>query len=176
MNNNIKRLMYISSEDFYLMTYIIIICLNKLIGKKSKSKVFKDHRKIFYIIKLLSDNRLIELLVRYKDKEIKNPNDKEFLFDSFTKSELHKREVNKILNVLEKKGFLNLIKTNNFDVYNISLNEENLPKDLIENNLFDDIYKNVDTLKLNIGRLNIITLNTFIDKVYRDNGVKLWAL
>ena len=176
MNKNIKRLMYISSEDFYLMTYTIIISLNKLIGKKSKSKTFKDHRKLFYIIKLLSDYRLIELLVRYKDKEIKNPSDREFLFDSFTKSELHKKEINKILKIMEIKGFLNLEKTSNLEVYNISLNVDNLPKDLIENKLFDDIYENVNILKSNVRSLNIITLNTFIDKVYRDNGVNIWDL
>ena len=71
MKNNIKRLMYISNEDFYLMTYTTLIFLNKLIGKKSKSKTFKDHRKLFYIIKLLSDYRLIDLLIRYKDKKIR---------------------------------------------------------------------------------------------------------
>ena len=176
MKNNIKRLMYISNEDFYLMTYTTLIFLNKLIGKKSKSKTFKDHRKLFYIIKLLSDYRLIDLLIRYKDKKIKNPSDREFLFDSFTRSELHKREVNKILKVMEKKGFINLEKTNNFEVYNITLNEDNLPKKLIENDLFNDMYKNSNSLKTNIRGLNIITLNTFIDKVYRENGVNIWVL
>lgn len=176
MKNNIKRLMYISNEDFYLMTYTTLIFLNKLIGKKSKSKTFKDHRKLFYIIKLLSDYRLIDLLIRYKDKKIKNLSDREFLFDSFTRSELHKREVNKILKVMEKKGFINLEKTNNFEVYNITLNEDNLPKKLIENDLFNDMYKNSNSLKINIRSLNIITLNTFIDKVYRENGVNIWVL
>ncbi|CAK2018657.1 conserved hypothetical protein [Vibrio crassostreae] len=176
MKNNIKTLMYISNEDFYLMVYTTLIFLNKLIGKKSKSKTFKDHRKLFYIIKLLSDYRLIDLLIRYKDKKINNPSDKEFLFDSFTKSELHKREVNKILKVMEKKGYINLEKTSNTEVYNISLNEENLPTKLIEDDLFEDIDKNSNSLKTNIRSLNIITLNTFIDKVYRDHGVNIWDL
>nr|SHO16022.1 Putative uncharacterized protein [Moritella viscosa]SHO18852.1 Putative uncharacterized protein [Moritella viscosa] len=119
---------------------------------------------------------MIDLLIRYKDKKINNPSDKEFLFDSFTKSELHKREVNKILKVMEKKGYINLEKTSNTEVYNISLNEDNLPTKLIEDDLFEDIDKNSNSLKTNIRSLNIITLNTFIDKVYRDHGVNIWDL
>lgn len=176
MNKNIKRLMYISSEDFYLMTYLILVSLNKLVGKKSTSKKFKDHRKLIYLIQFLSDYRLIELLVRYKDKKIVNGNDLEFLFDSFTKAELHKKEVNKVLKVLEKKGYINLESTPKVEVYNVTLNNENLPFELINNNAFNDVCDSLDILKSCINSLSLITVDTFVDKVYRNNGVRVWAL
>ncbi|WP_146146258.1 hypothetical protein, partial [Photobacterium kishitanii] len=145
--NNIKRMMYVSEEDFYVMTYIILFLLDDLIGKKSKSECFKDHRKITYLIQLLLDNRLIDIINRYDGREISNISDKEFLFESFSKSEQKKNEVEKLLKMLDREGYIYLIKSNTPEVYDIKINYDNIPESLINNESFKDMKVNIKKLK-----------------------------
>lgn len=176
MNKNIRRVMYLSGDDFYLMTYLILVSLNYLIGPNSKSKKFKDHRKLIVIVQLLSDSRYIDVLTRYSDKKITNSYDKDFIFKSFSESELHKREANKLLQVMEIKGYISLEETNKTGVYDVIYKHENVPGSFIDSDIFSTDYESIQILKSNIRSLNTITFETFIERVYRDNGVNAWVL
>ncbi len=175
MMNNIRRLTYLSGEDFYLMTYITLIILDSLLGK-SETKRFKDHRKMAVIIQLLSDPRLVDLLNRYQDKQLASYIDREFLFDSFSKSELHKREINKVLQVLERKGFIKLYSSSIAEAYDISFIKTSVPDQFLKNEIFEEEYASIAILQSNIKRIAVLTLDTFIEKVYREKGVNVWAV
>lgn len=173
--NNIKKMMYVSGEDFYVMTYITLFLLEDLIGKKSKSKCFKDHRKISYLIQLLLDNRLIGVISRYDGTSILNLSDKDFLYDSFSESVRKKNEVEKLLKVLDREGYIKLKRSNIPEVYDIAINSNNIPESFINNERFKDTKKDIKSLKLSVKRINILSLSKFIENVYQIRGLNLWA-
>ncbi|EHK0062535.1 hypothetical protein QTV35_003689 [Vibrio parahaemolyticus] len=173
--NNIRRMMYVSGEDFYVMTYITLFLLEDLIGKKSQSKCFKDHRKMTYLIQLLLDNRLINIIKRYENREIYNIVDKEFLFDSFSRSEQKKNEVEKLLKMLNHEGYIELIKSKNPEVYDIRINSNNIPESFFNNDAFKDVKFDIKELKSSVKRINVLTHSKFIENVYQLRGLNLWA-
>ncbi|MGF1769608.1 hypothetical protein L4D06_19765 [Enterovibrio makurazakiensis] len=173
--NNIKRMMYVSGEDFYVMTYVTLFLLNDLIGKKAKSKKFKDHRKISLLIQIISDSRLIDLINRYENREVNNNNDRDFLFDSFANAGRKKVEVEKLLKVLDSEGYINLIRTNTVEVYDISLGDNAIPDALLNSDAFLDIREDVALVKSVIKRLNVLSYEKFIENVYKSRGINAWA-
>ncbi len=173
--NNIKRMMYVSGEDFYVMTYASLFLLEDLVGKKSKSEHFKDHRKMTYLIQFLLDNRLIDIIRRYDGREVSNLVDKEILFDSFAQSEQKKIEVEKLLKMLDREGYISLIKSTTPEVYNIKINSEMIPESLINNEAFKDIKGDMKNLKSAVKRINVLSLSKFIENVYQLRGLNLWG-
>lgn len=167
--------MYVSGEDFYVMTYVMLFLLHDLIGGKSKSKKFKDHRKISFLIQIVSDSRLIDLIIRYENRKINNNNDRDFLFDSFSKAEQKKVEVEKLLKVLESKGYISLIRANTVEVYDISLGDTALPEALLNSDAFLDIRDDIALVKSVIKRLNVLSFEKFIENVYKSRGINAWA-
>lgn len=57
-----KRLMYVTQEDFYFLTYCLLLIL-KQIGCTKEDKLFKDIRKLAFCVDLVSDSELILLLL-----------------------------------------------------------------------------------------------------------------
>jgi hypothetical protein len=100
-----KNLMFISSDDFYLITYSIIIILDCL--GCTKGREFKDYRKLSFIIELINNKRNILILEAIPIERL-HKNDKDFLFQSYTNGLAKRSEILKILFTLEKRGYVSL--------------------------------------------------------------------
>ncbi|QZX80842.1 hypothetical protein [Metapseudomonas otitidis] len=168
-----KNLMFISSDDFYLLTYatlIILDCLNCTNGR-----VFKDYRKIPFIIELITNNRSI-LILESSNTEKPHKSDRDFIFHSYTNGLARRSETLKILFTLEKKGYVSLHKGDTESLINITLNREELPPKFLSKRVFKSEYTNCEKFKKAIQRSTAITLDTFLSKVYRDRGIKIWEV
>ncbi|WOE82272.1 hypothetical protein RZO07_13970 [Pseudomonas protegens] len=174
MNEAVKKnLMFISSDDFYLLAYAVIIILDSL--GCTKGRVFKDYRKIPFIIELITNNRSM-LILESSTTEKLHKGDKDFLFHSYTNGLAKRSETLKILFTLEKKGYVSLYKGDTESLVNITLNKEELPPSFLSKEVFKNEYMNCDKFKRAIQRGTAITLNTFLSKVYRDRGIKIWEV
>ncbi|MDF3845118.1 hypothetical protein P3W55_25700 [Pseudomonas citronellolis] len=172
MNEAVKKnLMFVSSDDFYLLIYSIIIILDCL--GCAKGKVFKDYRKLPFIIELIINNRNILIL---EASETLHKSDKDFLFHSYTNGLAKRSETLKILFTLEKKGYVTLLQGDIEKLINITLNKENLPQGFLSKEVFKNEYMNCEKFKKTIQRSTAITLDTFLSKVYRDRGIKIWEV
>lgn len=169
---NKRPLYFISSEDFYFIAYSILLILEFLGGSQKK---FKDHRKLAVLIQFISDSRLVDILSRTQNKAVVNHLDKEFLFSSFANAELYKREVFKIIFCLERRGFIELQRTDVAETLEVKLNAENLPKGFFAGGEFDEERSNADELKRLIPKISILTFDTLIARLYSDRGVRVWA-
>jgi hypothetical protein len=173
-NSNVKKgLMYLSGEDFYLFCYAVIITLDSL--KCNDGKYFKDYRKLAFIIDFIKDERLIYILNNL-DSESHNNIDKEYLFNSYSNGLTRRSEDLKLLFTLEKKGFISLEKGNISSLVNVSLNKKNLPKSFFDKTIFGNEYDNLNSLKTSVKRLSTLTLDTMLGKIYRERGIKTWAI
>ncbi|HGM4254274.1 TPA: hypothetical protein ACKPFZ_000282 [Pseudomonas aeruginosa] len=168
-----KNLMFISSDDFYLLTYATIIILDCL--NCTKGRVFKDYRKIPFIIELITNNRNI-LILESSATEKLHKGDKDFLFHSYTNGLAKRSETLKILFTFEKKGYISLHKGDTESLVNIALNKEELPSGFLSKEVFKSEYMNCEKFKRTIQRSTAITLDTFLSKTYRDRGIKIWEV
>nr|WP_298109819.1 hypothetical protein [uncultured Pseudomonas sp.] len=168
-----KNLMFISSDDFYLITYSTIIILDCL--GCTKEREFKDYRKIPFIIELINNKRNIAILEATPLEKL-HKSDRDYLFQSYTNGLAKRSETLKILFTLEKKGYISLQQGSIDPLVNITLKKENLPKDFLSKKIFDTEYQNCQKFKKIIQRSTTLTLDTFLSKTYRDRGVKIWEV
>lgn len=173
-DEKLKRISFISGEDFYFLTYLLLICLKEFSSKKF---TFKDHRKLTYLMQVISSPVAVNLLIENINRQVLKPFDKEFLFDVYIKASLHQREVYKILRNLERKGYVSLLDTDKIDCYNIEI------IDTAKFNLFFSLSKNmfkkeIDTTTMFKGHfknINALGLDGLINKLFTEYGLNVWA-
>lgn len=173
MSHTSKRPLYfISGDDFYFIAYSILLILAHLGGAKNR---VSDHRKIAYLAQFINDERLIGILERTKGKSVINSIDRELLFISYTTAELHKGEVLKILLSLERKGLVVLARTDSATVIDVSLKVDVLPPGFLDSANFSHERLNAERLKSVIKRLSVLSFETLLQRLYTDQGIKVWA-
>lgn len=172
LNEKIKRISFLSGEDFYFLTYLIMLCLSEFSNSKGK---FKDHRKLSLLMQIISNPAAVSILIENTHREILNPIDKEFLFDVYVKSSLHQREVYKILRSLEKKELISLIRTNNIESFDIEIKDDATFRGFFETTVFDRELYYISLFKKSFQRINTLGLEGFISKFFENYVLKLWA-
>lgn len=165
--------MYLSGEDFYLFCYSIFILLDTL--GCSDGKVFKDYRKLAFLISILNDDKLVYILSNSGNENL-NPVDRELLFDSYSNGLMKRSEILKLIFTLEKKGFVELEKGTEKSVLNITLNKTAIPESFFNSQVFENEYIRAKKLKKLVSRLNTLKFETMLEKIYSVNGVKTWAI
>lgn len=172
-SENKKRLMFIKGEDFYFLTYNIIIIL-KVLDCTSAAKTFKDYRKLAFLVDFISDWSLLNILLAYPTGKYVNTRDRESLTRSYSSGLVRMNEILKLLFALEKKGILQLVKNPSNGNLDLFLNKSAIPKDLFENDIFKFELDNANMLKKNFSRISSIKLETFLGNFYYNYGITKW--
>jgi hypothetical protein len=171
MENVKKRLMFSSSDDPYYMCFWIIITLEKL-GKK-ENNYFNDSRKLLFIILLLSDDRTFKSLIKSIDSGASEL-EKEILHESYRNGITQITRFNSILITLEKRGYVTLRKSRRLDSLDVTLNKKSISKDFFNDKNFKADYEKIKKLKSSVERITALSIETFIERIYKKNGVKIW--
>lgn len=166
-----KRLMYLSGEDFYFYCYSLVVILDHL-GCKN-GKYFRDHRKLAFLIDIISDEKVVYIITHTKDQKM-NAKDHERLLDSYSNGLTRRSEILKLLFVLEKRQYVSLERGKSQEI-NVTLKKESLPKEFFESDVFEAEKHCIKQLSKSVGRLASLTLDTMLDKIYVKNGVRTWA-
>ena len=172
--DNIRRLNFLVGEDFYFLTYGILNALDAFTSNGGAP--FKDHRKLSHLVQFISDERLVGVLSRYAERRITNPIDRELLFSTFTRGELHKREVYKLLLALEKRGYVALKKAQRPEALDVLLNRDQLPEGFLGSTEFESERSNANRIRKLVPRLGALTHETFMDRVYTLKGLSVWVV
>jgi hypothetical protein len=159
-----KRLMYISSEDFYLYCYSVFVILDFL-GCRD-GKYFRDYRKLAFLTDIISDDKTVYVVSHSSGKKL-NPKDYERLLDSYSSGLARRSEILKLLFVLEKRGYVNLNRGKVPEI-DVTLAKENLPSDFLSNKVFDSESKNIKDISKKVVRLASLTLDTMLNKIYAE--------
>ena len=175
MSSSVKKsIMYASGEDFYLFCYAVFILLDS-VGCKN-DKFFTDYRKLAFLIEFIRDEQLLQILDRGQLKETLNSVDKEYLFNSYSTGLSRRSELLKLLFTLEKKKYLTLEKGSTKSLIKVSLNKKDIPKSFFDKKMFSREYCNAERLRKSVRRISILTLDTMLEKLYKDNGITTWAV
>lgn len=168
-----RRLNFLAGEDYYFLTYQLLLLLDVLTSDSGK---FKDHRKLAYLIHIASSTAAMSVIRRHAGRAISNADDKEVLFSTFTTGELHKRDVYKLLWALEKRGMVQVERSETPDVIDVTLARQSIPESFLNNDVFGGDRDTAKALKMLFGRIAGLSLDTFLTKFYRDYGISVWAL
>jgi hypothetical protein len=164
--------MFLSGEDFYFITYAILVFLHAL-GCKN-GRFFRDSKKLSLLIPFITDSALIGILERAKGCPIKNPVDAEFLLDAFMNGVIREPEVIKLLAVLEKRKIVSLGQMG--PEINVSMNSDELPEEFFKNEGFKTEFDNSIRIKKIIPRLSTLTKDSLIYRLYDEHGIKRWQI
>lgn len=167
-----KRIMFASVDDFYFLTYAILITLDALECKKGR--YLKDYRKLGFLIEFTTDERLLRILEQPIGKNLSRL-DIEHLFKSYTNGLGRRSEILKILFRLEKSGLVTLRKGDSHSLVDISLSN-NVPVEFFDKTIFAQEYLNTSRLGLTIKQLTRLTLSTTLSKIYQIRGIKIWDI
>jgi hypothetical protein len=168
-----RRLNFISGEDFYFLTYELLLIIDIL---TTANGMFRDHRKLSYLVQLAGDEKAIRILERYEDRTINNAEDREQLFVTFANGEMNKREIFKLVFALERRGILHIERSATPEVVDVQLDRSKLPADFLTNDVFQGDRARIGRIRKVVPRLSTLTMETFLQKVYGNRGVNVWAL
>ena len=156
-----------------MFCYSSLIILDVL--KCRNDRYFRDYRKLPFLIEFAQDKRLIDVVKRSSASRI-HPIDRDLLFASYSSGLARRSELLKLLFVLESRDYVQLAKRNSDHEIDVVLQKNNVPKDLLSKKVFESEYENIQSLMKEVKRLSSLTLDTFLEKVYGDNGVKTWGV
>lgn len=171
-DEKLKRISFMSGEDFYFLTYLLLICLK---GFCNKNMIFNDHRKLTYLMQIITNSSAVGVLIENFNSSNLKPLDKELLFDVYVKGSLHQRDVYKILRSLEIKGVVSVMLTEKIDCFNIKITDSESIKSFFDTNIFAKEMNNIEIIKSHFKRINSLGLEGLISKFFDNYGLKVWA-
>lgn len=164
-----KRMMFIKDEDYNFLAYNIFIVLAGIGAVKGKGKL-KDHRKLSFLIDFVSNNNLIDIIVKSNKTGKINTIDREILNHSYTNAVLRVKLVNQLVFTLSNEGILN-VEEKKMDRLYISIDKNKIDKEFFKGNLFKIERNNLNRLKKEVQRITIIDISNMLDQLYYNHGI-----
>lgn len=169
-----KRLMFLKADDFYYITYNIFILLNEL-KCYGNTRVFKDYKKLAYLLDFVSDKSLVDILHNYCEPESKpNASDKQVLYKIYSDGAGRINQLMRLLFALEKHGYVHLEKDKKNSNINIWIDKDSIPNSFFDSGIYYNEVENSKRLKNIIPRLSSLTLKILVQKIFDENGVRTW--
>lgn len=169
-----KRLMFVTHDDFYFLTYNLIFILFSL-ECMSKEKAFLDIKKIAYLIDLISDNYLATLIRDAVKKDLPvSEHGRSLLSKAYSKSKDRVPFINRLAYALERKGYVSIVANQEERTSDIYLNRDKLPPDFLKSELFKSEKENIKLIREAFSRIRTVSLDTFLNNLFRKNGVATW--
>lgn len=171
-----KRLMFITGEDFYFLTYNILLLLKALNcdGKRQ----FKDHRKLAYLIDFVANENLIDIVETYSKYPNRKMNsfDKELLIQAWSNGLVREKLINRLLQALEKKGLIGINRRNNKTFLDVWYMPNETTKKFFKEGIFEIENNNAKKLTKVIKRLSNSTFEKTIEKLFTQFGINNYGL
>ncbi|MFP8487642.1 hypothetical protein ACKGJO_00945 [Gracilimonas sp. Q87] len=171
-----RRLMFIKGEDYYFITYNIIILLKELNCISDKNRYFQDVRKLSFLIEFVSDESLTILLEKYEGKNDLNQVDKSRLNRAYSNGLLRLEGLNRLLFSLEKNGLIKLRQNKSRTALDITLSNSPKLKWFFNEEAFELEKENADKLRSEIKYLTRLKLENVLVNVFNNYGVSTWQV
>lgn len=163
-----KRIMFSKDSDYYFITYNSLLLLDNLKCYEGKSN-FCDYRKLIYILPFIADEDLLRIVTKgasIKEEEIK------ILEDTYINAKLREPILKSILFTLDKKGYIKMEK--NKKSIDLKLIKNTISKDFLHSEIFKKESDNIAIFKSCYQRLNVLSLESLIEKLFKEKGVIIW--
>ena len=158
-----KRLMFIQREDYNLLAYSFLILLSGLDCSKENSP-FRDFRKAAYLIEFINEGAEVGDYSR------------EELIQIYSRAQIKKTLLHHLLYILEKKGFIGILRNDTHKTFNVWIKEDNIPADFFNKEYFKEEFGNVTKLKSEVSpsSLKTMVIKDLTDKFIRSKNMITW--
>lgn len=167
-----KRIMFILGEDYYFITYSILIMLKYFKAIDSKH-TFKDIRKINLVLDLISNNEALYILERAIKFKF-NCKDLPILENCYSNYLKRTPIFNRIIYILNHHKYITIHKNGLID--DVNINVDVIDKEFFDNELFKDEIDNIKILKSLFKQINRMKYNSLLDRIFTNNGVLTWGI
>ena len=172
-HNTRKRLMFITGEDFYFLTYNSLLILYAY-GCIRDDKPFHDHRKLAYLVEFVADSRLTSILERTGAGLIVNTSDRQLLVNAYSKGAGRIALLTRLSHALEEREILRVGGDPKHKCLDFWLTEKMKGHPLFENELFGTEKENIERLRSVYSRVRTVSLETMLDHLFQNRGVSTW--
>lgn len=169
-----KRLMYNKGDDFYFMTYNLLILLNQLGCKEGK--FLKEFSKASFMIEFISNPYLIDIIEYYENHKNPGEYDLQMLNQAYSNSSLRVNYLKRLIYSLETRGVLKIRKDKPRNSIDISIADIGLVETFIDEDVFDLEIQNTKRFKKLVKRVTIIKAEKLIEELFEKYGVITWQL
>lgn len=169
-----KRIMFIKGEDFNYLAYNILICLDAL-RCHSQDRPFQDHRKLAFLVDLISSPNLAPLLERTTRLKAKlSKKDLHALATAYSSGASRKHFVVRIIHSLATRGYLTIAKGEHDLQLDVWLIQSAIPSSFLTSEVYRQERDNIALLQKVSRFVRTMTFSTFLERFYRDHGVQVW--
>lgn len=163
--------MFVTGEDFYFLTYNILLLLKEL-KCNGQPRKFKDYRKLAFLIDFVSNRDLIKILKTYTSKGfIQNNEDREAMVNAWSNGLIRVKLLARLLYSLEQKGLIGMEKDATRNSVTVWYNDNERTEKFFKENLFENEKQNAKSLVGIIKRLSNITFESFQEKTFIQYGI-----
>lgn len=169
-----KRMMYSKGDDFYFLTYNLLVLASEL-NCFSQDKLFVDHRKAAFLVSFVSNPWLSQLVLRCKEtKRTPSNADRSELAKVYADGSARIHLMTRLLFASERKGLLTLYPSKRQQSIDFSINPNSLPENFLGNPIFDVEKSNVKLLRKLMPQLRKGTLSNILERLFVSNEVQTW--
>jgi hypothetical protein len=168
-----KRLMFVTQDDFYFLTYNLFVLLREY-DCISPETAFKDIRKLGYLIDFVSDSNTCTALVRALESNLFREDDKQQFSRAYVKGRERMPFINRLVFAFEKKGLVSTVTEDEKRTISVFINQQQLPANFERSPLFSAEIENAKLLRKALPRLRSVSLSTLLENVFRAHGVTTW--
>ena len=169
-----KRMMYTKGDDFYFLTYNLLVLASEL-KCTSERKKFVDHRKAAFLLGFVSDPWISKLVLQIKGAErLPSSSDRADLAKIYADGSARIHLLTRLLFASERKGIVSLYPGTRGHSIDFSVNVENLPEDFLASPIFEMEKTNISLLRKLMSTMRTAKLDTFLERFFSDNGVQTW--
>ena len=135
-NENKKKLMFITGEDFYFLTYNILMLLKEL-KCNGEPRKFKDYRKLAFTIDFVSNRDLIKILKKHNANGfIPNDEDRESMVNAWSNGLIRVKLLARLLYALEQKGLVEMEKDSKRKIVTVWYKDNDRTRQFFKEDLF----------------------------------------
>jgi hypothetical protein len=169
-----KRMMFAKGDDFYFIAYNVLLLLLDL-GCDSSDKVFKDYRKLSYLVDFISNPLLIGIVAEGKEAGVARSSiDGHELSLAYSRGASRQHLVMRLLCALERKGLVGIERGTQQEGFDVFLRKNQLPSGFLDDQLYESERANIRTLRQLFPQLRIVKLKTLLQQLFAANGVEVW--
>lgn len=167
--------MFVKGEDFYFLSYNIIILLKEL-GCFGTPRKFKDARKLALLTEFVADRNLIDILNRSLAMRSRNNNERRYMVNAYSEGLVRVKLITRLLFALEQRGIVSLEKDSSRNTISIWLNKEVIPDNFFDKNLFKEEVRNIESLRNLVHGITNLTYDTLKEKLFGNYDIHTWDI
>jgi hypothetical protein len=165
--------MYVNGEDYYFLTYSLILLLKEL-GCTRENKKFKDYRKIAFLVDFVSDRSLVSILKKSIEEKspVRNQVDRQQLLNARENGYIRIKLLSRLLFSLERNDIIGISANKSKGSFDIWLKKDNVEKAFFDRSTFKLEKQNLVRFKSVVKGTSRLTIETLNQQLFGNNGIK----